>query len=50
MVKVGSVMANRKIYAVAMTILQTMTEVFPKEHLEDQIMRYSRIQSYRDAA
>lgn len=85
-------MANRKMYAVAMTILQTMTEVFPKEHLDfmfaglldpadvvemvmldlikrsydkleekhslryfydkygitemDQIMRYSRIQSY----
>ena len=27
-------MANRKMYAVAMTILQTMTEVFPKEHLD----------------
>lgn len=85
-------MANRKMYAVAMTILQTMTQVFPKEHLDfmfvgllyladvvemvmldlikrsydkteekhslryfydkygitemDQIMRYSRIQSY----
>ena len=85
-------MANRKMYAVAMTILQTMIDVFPKDHLDfmfagfldpgyivemvmldlikrsydkteekhplryfydkygitemDQIMRYSRIQSY----
>lgn len=92
MVEGGTVMANRKMYAVAMTILQTMTDVFPKDHLDfmfaglldpgdvvemvmldiikrsydkkeekhplryfydkygitemDQIMRYSRIQSY----
>lgn len=92
MMKRGTVIANRKMYAVAMTILQTMIDVFLKDHLDfmfagfldpgdivemvmldlikrsydkteekhplryfydkygitemDQIMRYSRIQSY----
>lgn len=27
-------MANRKMYAVAMTILQTMTDVFTKDYLD----------------
>ena len=34
MMKGGTVMANRKMYVVAMTILQTMIDVFPKDHLD----------------
>ena len=34
MMKGGTVMANRKMYAVAITILQTMIDVFPKDHLD----------------